>query len=45
MKTSIGFALGTVMCYGFLTREPMMALVAALGLLLALAAEFMEDDQ
>lgn len=44
MKTAIGFALGCMTCYGFLTREPMLALVAALGLLLALAAEFMEGD-
>lgn len=44
MKTSIGFALGCMTCYGFLTREPMLALVAALGLLLAMAVEFMEDD-
>lgn len=44
MKTAIGFALGCMTCYGFLTREPMMALVATLGLLLALAAEFLEDN-
>ena len=44
MKTAIGFALGCMTCYGFLTREPMMALVSSLGLLLALAAEFMEDN-
>ena len=45
MRTAIGFMIGCVMTYGVLTREPMIALVMSLGLLLALAAEFMEDDQ
>lgn len=44
MKTAIGFMIGCVMTYGVLTREPMLALVMSLGLLLALAAEFMEDN-
>lgn len=44
MKTATGFALGCIMTYGVLTREPMLALVMSLGLLLALAVEFMEDD-
>ena len=44
MKTAIGFALGCMTCYGFLTREPMLALVATLCLLIALAAEFLEDS-
>ena len=45
MRTAIGFMIGCVMTYGVLTREPMIALVMSLALLLALAAEFMEDQE
>lgn len=44
MKTATGFFLGATLCFGFLTGEPLMSLIAAVGLLLALAWEFGEED-
>ena len=44
MRTAVGFALGAFCCFGFLAREPRLSVLAAVGLLLALAAEFMEDE-